>query len=112
MVNEHAEYFYINRDGKRYRMTEPVRASWKFARAAVTTEAALSNYPISLTKLPYRDGTLLNNYADGKLYLVSAGRLRLVASPSVLPRLGMKRSDALVVSDSDIKSMKMGTDFN
>jgi hypothetical protein len=71
-----------------------------------TTEAALAKYPVAVTRCGFRDGTLLNNIADGRMYLVSAGRLRHVVNPAVLDRLG--NPTAMVVSDAEINMMKQG----
>lgn len=102
--------FFIHRDGQRYRIpTQAVLDSWSFPFVVDSSEAALSKYPVAVTKIAFRDGTLLNNIADGKLYLVSAGRLRHVTSPAVLERLG--NPEPLVVSDAEIKIMKKGEEI-
>jgi len=72
------------------------------------TEAALAKHPVGLTKVGFRDGTLLNNIADGRLYLVSSGVMRHVVDPAVLDRLGINHLMARVVSDDEIKMMKQG----
>jgi hypothetical protein len=77
-----------------------------------TSEAALKNYPTAFSKFGFRDGTLLNNMADGKLYLVSEGLLRHITSPDVLDRLGVSEADALVVSQAEISIMKKGDALN
>lgn len=110
--NEVGSYYRIHSDGKRYRIpTRAILDSWLFTFVVDTTEAALKNYPIALTKIGFRDGTLLNNIADGRLYLVSAGRLRHVTSPAVLERLGATRDDAVTVSDAEINLMKQGAEI-
>lgn len=104
--------FLIHKDGKRYRISsDEVFNSWNFPRVVVTSEAALANYPIAYSKLPFRDGTLLNNIADGKMYLVSESKLRHIVHPAVLWRLNVDRNDFLLVADSDIKIMKQGEDI-
>lgn len=104
--------YRIHSDGKRYRIpTEAILQSWNFPLVVNSTEAALVNYPVAVTKIGFRDGSLLNNIADGKLYLVSAGRLRHVVDPDVLTRLGINHLMARVVSDDEIKMMKQGAVF-
>lgn len=101
--------YFINKDGKRYRVpTVAVEDSWSFPLIVNSSEAALANYPIAVTKLGFRDGSLLNNIADGRLYLVSEGRLRHIVDPAVFDRLGVNRLMARVVSDTEIKMMKQG----
>lgn len=101
--------YFIMKDGKRYRITsDNVELSWRFPLTVITSESALSNYPVALSKLPFRDGSLLNNFADGKLYLVSEGLLHHITDPRFLDRIQRNRDDAMVVSDADIKIMKVG----
>lgn len=101
--------YLIMKDGKRYRITsQDIELSWRFPLTVITSETALSKYPLALTRLPFRDGSLLNNIADGKLYLVSEGKLRHIVSPDFLNRIQRLREDAVVVSDADIKIMKVG----
>lgn len=105
--------YLINKDGKRYRiLSTAILDSWNFPLVVDSTEAAVADYPVAVTKLGFRDGSLLNNIADGKLYLVSGGVLRHVVSPAVLERLGVSRSDAAVVSDAEINIMKFGAAIN
>lgn len=105
-------HYFINRDGKRYRIgTQRMVDSWNYPHIVETTEAALTNYPIAVSKLKFRDGSLLNNFADGKLYLVSDRTLRHVVSPEALERLNLTREDATVVSDAEIKMMKQGEEL-
>lgn len=105
--------YLINKDGKRYKIpTNRILESWNFPLIVDTSEEALRKYPVAVTKLGFRDGSLLNNIADGKLYLVSGSKLRHVTSPEILDRLGVTRDDALVVSDAEIKIMKFGEELN
>ena len=102
----------IMKDGKRYRIpTQRILDSWNYPLIVDTSEAALAKYPVAVTKVGFRDGSLLNNIADGRLYLVSAGALRRVTDPAVLTRLGVTRNDAVVVSDAEIQIMKQGADI-
>lgn len=106
---EKSAYLLHNSDGKRYRIpTERVLASWNFPLIVQTTEAALANYPVAVMRLGFRDGSLLNNIANGKLYLVSGSTLRHIVSPEALSLLGVSIEDALVVSNDEINLMKQG----
>lgn len=106
---EKSHYYLHPSDGKRYRIpTERILQSWNYPLIVETSEAALKNYPVAVTKIGFRTGSLLNNIADGKLYLVSGAVLRHIVSPDALVRLGLERSDALTVSDDEINLMKQG----
>jgi len=101
--------FFLNKDLKRYRIaTDRILQSWNFPLIVDSSEAAASTYPIAINKLGFRDGSLLNNIADGKLYLVSAGKLRHIVNPDFLNRIGKTTAEAVVVSDAEIKIMKVG----
>lgn len=72
-----------------------------------TNMAALENYDIKGV-LGFRDGTLIHNYADGKLYLISGTKRRLVAGPDVLDRLGLADRTPIFASDAETKLHKEG----
>lgn len=104
-------WYLINKDGKRYRITTiAILRSWNFPLVVETTEAALSKYPVAITKLGFRDGSLLHNIADGKMYLASGGKLRHITSPEVLRLLGNPKP--VVVSDAEIKLMRQGEELS
>lgn len=108
VVTEKGRYL-IQKDGKKYRIpTEAIFKSWSFPLIIESTEVALSNHPLAVLKIGFRDGSLLNNIADGKLYLVSAGRLRHIVDPAVFDRLGINHSTATLVSDAEINIMRQG----
>lgn len=102
-------YYLINKDGKRYRITSrAVLDSWHFPLIVETTEEALARYPLAVTKLGFRDGSLLTNIADGRMYVASEQTLRHITSPEVLERLGVTNDDFRVVSDAEINLMRLG----
>ena len=60
---------YWIKDGKRFRLiSERAVQSWAFT-IVHATEAALSGSKV-VGKLGFRDGTLIKNIADGKIYLI------------------------------------------
>lgn len=104
--------YLLAKDGKRYRiMTKNIYDSWNFPLTVITTELALENYPVAHTKLGFRDGTLLNNVADGRMYLVSDSTLRHITDPAVFVRLGVTKDDCLLVSDAEINIMQQGEEI-
>lgn len=108
LITEAGRYF-LNKDGRRYRIqSDEIFWSWAFPLVIDTTETACKNYPVAVSRLGFRDGTLLNNISDGKLYLVSETRLRHITGTKPLTTLGLDPNQALVVSDADIKIMKQG----
>lgn len=99
--------FYI-RAGKRFRIqSEEILNSWNFHRVIESSETALSKYRIA-GKIGFRDGSLIHNIADARIYLVSENKRRHVTNPAVLDRLGAKWSHIVTVSDDDINIQEEG----
>jgi ribosomal protein S4E len=112
VVHTPSGYFLINKDGKKYRITsDAVLESWNFSLIVETSDAAISKYPIALTKLGFRDGSLLINIADGRMYVASEQTLRHVTTTWILDILGVTVDDFKVVSDDEINLMRQGANI-
>lgn len=102
---------YLIQEGKtkvRLRVpTQRILDSWKFDRVVLTTEKALSQYKV-YGRLGFRDGSLIYNIADGRIYLISKNKRRHITSPDALDRIGAKTSDALAVSDFEVNLQQEG----
>ena len=108
-------YFYIVNDAKRYRITSSrVLASWRPHRVVETTEAAVSRYRIA-AKMKFRNGSLIWNLDDGKIYLIEDGTRRHVVSPDVFIRLGLDPSktmkEVMWVSKDEISLHELGKEL-
>ena len=100
--------FYLLRKGLRYRLpTERILASWGFSLVVETTEAAVKHYKVA-GKLGFRDGSLIYNVADGKIYLISDNKRRHITSPEALELLGIAPEDAIKVSDFEVNLQELG----
>lgn len=107
-------YFYVTGPNKRFRFTTPrVLASWSPQRIVKASEedAAVRKLKIA-AKMKFRNGSLLYSQADGKMYLVSASKLRHITSPDILSGLNMRRQDAVWVSEAEIKLHQEGEPLN
>ena len=101
---------YWIKDGKRYKLiSDRAAMSWSFTTVNVT-EAALSGIKL-VGKLGFRDGTLIKNIADGKMYLVSQNKLRHIVDPDTFDRYGLNRSNLIEVSDTVIKAHDIGEEL-
>lgn len=101
-LNTEKGYFYIVAPGKRYRLvSERVVASWAPQRIIKTTESAVQKYRIS-AKMKFRNGSLIHNLADGKLFLIENGLRRHITSPNVLLTIGAKVDEAVTVSQEEV----------
>lgn len=106
-----AGYFYISSETKRLRfLSKRGVDSWRPHRIVETTEAAVKNYKIS-AKMVFRNGSLIHNIADGKLYLIEKGMKRPIVSPDVLERLGASREDIVSVSLDEINLHETGEEL-
>lgn len=98
---------YWIKDGKRYKLiSDRAAKSWSFTTVNAT-EAALSGIKL-VGKLGFRDGTLIKNIADGKMYLVSQNKLRHIVDPDIFDRYGLDRSNLIEVSEAEIKAHDIG----
>ena len=98
---------YWIKDGKRYRLiSDRAAQSWCFT-TVLATEAALSGCKIA-GKLGFRDGTLIKNIADGKMYLVSQNKLRHIVDPDSFIRYGLDKSKIIEVSEKETLAHDLG----
>jgi len=105
-------YYYIGAPGKRYRfISKRVLDSWSPHRVIETTEAAVSKYRV-VAKMGFRNGSLIHNIADGKIYYIESNKRRHVTSPDVLERLGASKEDVVSVSLAEIKLQEPGGELH
>jgi len=101
---------YWIKDGKRFKLISDRAAdSWLFTTVNAS-EAALSGIKL-VGKLGFRDGTLIKNIADGKLYLVSQNKRRHIKSPDIFDRYGLDRSRVVEVSEDETDMHDQGEDL-
>lgn len=111
-ISTEAGYFYIAGISKRFRfLSQRVMDSWSPHRVIETSEAAVKNYRIA-AKMGFRNGSLIHNIADGKIYLVEANKRRQIVSPDVFERLGASRNDVVSVSLAEINLHEAGEELN
>lgn len=98
-VKTEAGWFLI-REKTRFRIgSERILWSWKFDPVK-TTEAAVKHFTIA-GRLGFRDGTLINNVASGKMYVVSQNKKRHIVSPDVFDKYGYDMANMMYVSDAE-----------
>jgi hypothetical protein len=101
---------YWIKDGKRYSLiSDRAAQSWSFT-TVLATEAALSGFKLA-GKLGFRDGALIKNVADGKMYLVSQNKLRHIVDPDSFSKYGLDRSKVVEVSDKEALAHDLGEDL-
>ena len=98
---------YWIKDGKRFRLiSERAEASWSFPTVHAT-ESAVSGMKLA-GKLGFRDGTLIKNIADGKLYLISQNKRRHIIDPDIFNKYGLDRSKVIEVSETEANMHDLG----
>jgi ribosomal protein S4E len=98
---------YWIKDGKRYRLiSDRAATSWSFTTVNAT-EAALTGFKVA-GKLGFRDGALIKNIADGRIYLVSQNKLRHIVDPDSFTKYGLDRSKVIEVSEAEVSAHDLG----
>jgi hypothetical protein len=98
---------YWIKDGKRYKLiSDRAAKSWSFTTVNAT-EAALTGFKLA-GKLGFRDGALIKNIANGKIYLVSQNKLRHIVDPDSFSRYGLNRSNVIEVSEAEVSAHDLG----
>ena len=101
---------YWIKDGKRYKLiSDRAAQSWCFTTVNAT-EAALSGIKL-VGKLGFRDGTLIKNIADGKLYLISQNKKRHIVDPDSFTKYGLNRSQVIEISEAEANAHDLGEDL-
>ena len=101
---------YWIKDGKRYKLISSRAAeSWNFITVNAT-ESALSLIKL-IGKLGFRDGTLIKNISDGKIYLISQNKRRHVVNPDSFSKYGLNRNCIVEVSEMETNMHDQGEDL-
>ena len=101
---------YWIKDGKRYKLiSDRAAKSWSFTEINAT-ENSVSHMKVA-GKLGFRDGTLIKNIADGKMYLISQNKKRHIVDPDIFIKYGLDRSKLIEVSESETSIHDLGEDL-
>ena len=98
---------YWVKDGKRFKLVSDRAAeSWSFTTVNATEKAVAPMKVVG--KLGFRDGTLIKNIADGKMYLVSQNKRRHIVDPDSFDRYGLDRSKIIEISELEAAVHDLG----
>lgn len=98
---------YWIKDNKRFKLISDRAAdSWKFTTINATESAVLHIKLVG--KLGFRDGSLIKNIADGKMYLISQNKRRHIVSPDIFNKYGLDRNSMIEVSDTEVNMHDLG----
>ena len=91
---------YWVKDGKRYKLiSDRAAKSWCFTTVNATEQAVAGMKLVG--KLGFRDGSLIKNIADGKMYLISQNKKRHIVDPDSFDRYGLNRKSVIEVSEAE-----------
>ena len=91
---------YWVKDGKLFKLiSDRAEKSWSFTTVNAE-ESALSGMKIA-GKLGFRDGTLIKNIADGRIYLISQNKRRHIVNPDSFVLYGLDRNLIIEVSQAE-----------
>ena len=98
---------YWVKDGKRYKLiSDRAAKSWSFTTVNATEQAVAGIKLVG--KLGFRDGSLIKNIADGKMYLISQNKRRHIVDPDTFDTFGLDRSTVIEVSEAEANMHSLG----
>lgn len=102
-----SKHVYWIKDSKRYKLiSDRAVDSWLFTTVEAE-ESALINIKL-VGKLGFRDGTLIKDISNGKMYLVSQNKRRHIVDPDSFDRYGLDRSKVIEVSELEAAVHDLG----
>ena len=102
---------YLVKGGKRFRfVSDRARDSWRL-KIVNTNELALLDIKLSGV-VGFRDGTLIRDISNNKIYLISDYKKMQIVSPDTLRELGFKTKDIVMVSMKEASIHRDGGQLN
>jgi hypothetical protein len=93
------EQYFLVKSGKAMRFfSKRVYQSWGLKPVLVTAESIAHLKAAGV--IGFRDGSLVKNFVDGKIYLVSDNKLRLIKDPDLITLFGQ---EVITASEAEIK---------
>ena len=81
--------------------------SWGFRQILPGSTESVSKFLYG-GHIGFRDGSLIKNFADGKIYLIADNKRRHVQNPHVMEEMGYDLSKAIVVSNKEAEIQSEG----
>lgn len=103
-------YFFVNGHTIKPIPNRRVFKSWAFPLVISTSNIMIKDF-VKASPLGYRDGTLIRDISDNRVYLISQQKRRLISDPDALLMIGRKMSNSIWVSHKDTLLHKKGEDL-
>lgn len=106
-------FFYIQ-NTRRLKVSERVLMSWNPRHVVKSSEAAVAGYRIN-GNLMFRNGTLIEDISESKVYLIEDALKRQIVCPDVYELLGIRYEDRynhiIVASSTEAAMHKLGSEL-
>lgn len=103
-------YFFV-KGGMKYRIPSlSILKSQNYPRVIKVTPKSANKIPNSAAKIGLREGSVVRDISDNRIYLISGNRARHITSPIVLSQLG--NPDVILVAHSDITLHEGGREID
>ena len=109
-VYDGSKHWYLQGKYKRAILTKRVFKSWDFP-FVVKVSPEFTASLLKAKPLKFRNGTVIRAM-DGKAYVISEGKRRLIANPDYLSAFGLKLRDIEYVSNVELELHELGEDLN
>jgi hypothetical protein len=86
--------------------TERVVKSWNFS-IIQSSDDAVKHIKTAGT-VGFRDGTLIRNFSDGRVYLISHNKRLHISDPDTFAKYGLNRDNIIEVSDEETQLHNIG----
>jgi hypothetical protein len=103
-------YFYVKGEKRFKFISDRARDSWRL-RIVETSELAMSHSKI-VGIVGFRDGTLIKDISNGKIYLIVDNKRKQIVNPDDLKKLGFVKSDIITVSKKEADFQKEGENLS
>lgn len=94
--------YFITKSGAKLKVYSPrVVQSWSF-NLLPGTKKSLSMHKNAIGVLGFRNGTLIRNISDSKIYLIAGNKKRHVQNPDVFLKYGFDQNKIILVSQEEV----------
>jgi len=102
--------FYVKGEKRFKFISDRARDSWRL-RIIETSELAMSHCRLAGV-VGFRDGTLIKDISNGKIYLIVDNKKSQIVDPDDLKVLGFAKKDIISVSKKEADFQKEGENLN
>lgn len=107
-VKTESGLYYLKNKTKYRIKSDKVFKSWKFPVVIDSSDHAISHYRPSLRRLGFRDGTIVRDIYDQRLYIISNSERVSITTPEAYAVLAIDDSVIPYVSHEDVVFHKEG----